>query len=515
MSPAIRNGGDRVRLPDFSGRPVSLPDGPEAWVELTGPAGLPRKPDAPFLVLGLGPCPKTFPAVPPRGVFWLEAPGVLRRLSALRSDSLVPAGWRRISVRRALDLAPVCRVFAYRLNNRLAPLFWGPILGRLASLFASVAVSVGRKNGRARETALLPGTERQLLHQELKAALGASGLAALEMPLWAGPSVLPVWEEAIVRRRPALLLSVNGRGLDPEGAIFWLCRARNIPVAIWFVDNPWHVLPPLPWWKQAALFVTDASFIAPLRSLGGRCVRHLPLAVAPHMWRAGISEGCEPLFVGRSVFPEQKRFFAAARVPRELMARAETLAVAAADPSQGPNFHWWMEKLGLCPWPGHDARRAGLGAEACSRLRRARWIAAALPAGLAVVGDKGWEDMLPGLAVEPPLDYYTALPARYARSAALNVTSLLLPHSLSQRHFDVWAAGGALLTDATPGLDIFPSELTRPITLERPEDFGPRLAQLRADPATDALRTRWRELLRAEHGYERRVAVVRAVCGLG
>ncbi len=237
------------------------------------------------------------------------------------------------------------------------------------------------------------------------------------------------------------------------------------------------------------------------------------------MWRnlpdedeAGLAQK-PPLFVGRSAFPERERFFAAARVPRGLEQEARDLLERAAGPADGPHFHWWLQKLGVSPWPGQDVRCAGLGAELCSRTNRARWVRAGLAAGMRVVGDAGWRDLLPDCEVLPPVDYYTSLPELYQRAGAvLNVTSLLLPHSLSQRHFDVWAAGGLLLSDATPGLGIFPEALTRPMTLRSPADLPSRLVALCADPAqARELRRAWREHLRAGHSYAHRVARIREV----
>ena len=71
----------------------------------------------------------------------------------------------------------------------------------------------------------------------------------------------------------------------------------GIPVALWFVDNPWHVLSGvrLPWWQHAHIYVTDASFVDGLKAQGAERVCHLPLAVAPHMWRdlAGLPNTLE------------------------------------------------------------------------------------------------------------------------------------------------------------------------------------------------------------------------------
>ena len=63
----------------------------------------------------------------------------------------------------------------------------------------------------------------------------------------------------------------------------------------------------------------------------------------------------------------------------------------------------------------------------------------------------------------PPVDYYAMLPALYrAAPFTLDVTSLLLPGGLTQRHFDVWQAGGFLLTATGSGMDIFLPILPRP-----------------------------------------------------
>ncbi|MDR3361276.1 MAG: glycosyltransferase [Desulfovibrio sp.] len=501
-----------IRLPDFSGRRLSLPDGPEAWEPLADSGN-------DVLLLGLGPKnPQDLPFV--RGsarVFWLDAPQTLRDLAGSGRAPL-PATWREVSVDEAVALSGHCRACFYRYGRRLAPEFWGPLLGRMDA--ARLAV---QKDGTA-PPAFLPGTDRQLLHQELRHALCASGFSAITAPSpphWDGAGgrrALGALKELLAGQKPALFLSVNFRGLDPDGEIFYLCRALGVPVAVWCVDNPWHLLCGVraPWWREAAIFVSDASFIEDLEAAGCGQAAYLPLAAAPHMLDIAASDvgASPPLFVGRSAFQERQRFFAAARVPPHLKAKAAAAPVYG--PANGPNFHWWRKELGVALWPGQEARRAGLGAEMCSRERRAAWLRAGLEAGLRVIGDEGWRELVPGVNLSPPVDYYTALPLLYRRAeAVLNVTSLLLPHSLSQRHFDVWAAGGLLLSDATPGLDLFPPELTRAVTLRRPEGFAARLKALRADPsAARDLRAAWRRLICAKHTYAHRVARIREVLGI-
>ncbi|SDF53096.1 glycosyltransferase family protein [Desulfovibrio legallii] len=554
-SPAL----GRVRLPDHTGAPIHLSSSPQAW-ECRGQGQA-------VLLLGLGPDrPQDLPfAREASTVFWLEAAAVKRALEACAPEAAaarrsLPPHWREVSPRAAVALAPRCRCCFYLPGLRLAPDFWGPLLGRVdAALVAATAEPLllpawaarqaGLAPGPARAfsdapdqdgeglgAVLLPGADNQLLHAELRQACAACGygpvLTRLPRPdpernargTRAADAFAAAWRDLLPAQKPAMLLSVNLRGLDPEGRVFHLCRALGIPVGVWFVDNPWHVLSALrlPWWRGAHLFVTDPGFMPDLRAQGAQSVSYLPLAAAPHMWRGADDDLPEltapPLFVGRSAFPEKDRFFAAARLPQAAGEEAAALLQQSRGPTDAPHFFWWQRSLGLrAPWPGNDVRRAGLGAERCSLANRAHWLkaAGAEGGGLRVVGDGGWRALLPEAEILPPVDYYTQLSGLYAAAAAvLNVTSLLLPHSLSQRHFDVWAAGGLLLSDATQGLDLFPRELTEPIALRGPEDFPRRLAELRARPqeARD-LRLAWRRHLRARHSYTQRVRRIAEVLG--
>lgn len=502
----------RPCLPDWNGKPVSLPAEAHAWRELTpGPAL-----DAPLLLLGLGPEAACAPLAGngSRPAFWLDAPAMLdwRETRALP----LPQGARRISADAAPALAGRCRLLFYQPGMRLFPHFWGPLLGRLdAARLRPDPDDSPAHDATGRPVLVLPGNERTLLHQELRAAAAALRLPVVSWP--ARPPEQPKALEALLRRladlpgaAAPLFLSVNLRGLDAQGRVAHACRALGIRLAIWFVDMPWHVLSGLrlPWWRELPLFVTDESFLAPLRAAGARQAGFLPLAVARHMWREPAAQpSLPPLFVGRASFPDHARFFAAARQDAACLTRARGLLTEHAAAGGLPDVHWWQAALDVPGWPGMAIRQAGLGADECSRLRRAQWLAAAVRAGFVICGDAAWADLLPGANVLPPVDYYGQLPDCYARAeAVLNVTSLLLPHSLSQRHFDVWAAGGVLLSDATPGLRIFPPELVRPMRLSSPGEISARLKALRADAAgRTALCTAWRRELRARHTYAHRL----------
>ena len=132
-----------------------------------------------------------------------------------------------------------------------------------------------------------------------------------------------------------------------------------------------------------------------------------------------------------------------------------------------------------------------------------------------IYGDAAWRKLAPGAALGGPVDYYGALAGLYAGAAVtVNLTSPLLPRGLTQRHFDVWAAGGLLVTDATPGLDLFAAALTAPITFTRPGDIGSLARELARDKALRAdLTATWQELVRTRHTYVHRLSALLEMVG--
>lgn len=532
-------------------------------------------------------------------ILWLDAPellaGLEKQAAALGEQEAatkgqntewtarIPAGWQALvghddasphSVALAALSAQVAqvaqsvrgrRVYWHTQNLRLFPSFWGPILGAVQSALlgmtkahtaatqtaATQAAHAGTGAYPLPRTVLLPGDVHSLLHRELSEAFATEGLT-VRTPAMSkqcaehcadtpnATSARPASLHDLVRaqiheERPALFFSVNGRGLDAQGVNFALLRACGIPVALWLVDNPWHILSAWRqgWWREAHIFVTDHSFIPDLKKVGASHVHHLPLAAAQHMTPPCPQKMAEAFtlpaahsshvqatprtlfhFVGRASFPTKGKFFAASRVPEQCMEHAQKLLNAIATPSVLPDFHWWTQNLAVPLWPGYEVRTAGLGAERCAALRRARWLASALPLGLTIHGDEEtWRTLLPDAPLhtfQPPVDYYGALPSIYAHAPySLNITSLLLPAGLTQRHFDVWAAGGFLLSDATRGLDIFPTELTQEIRLAGPHCLPEAVHRLERDALLRRhLQEAWQAHLATTHTYAHRVRAV-------
>lgn len=498
----------RTKLQDFSGAAFTLNNHISAWKELS------RDFDAENIIL-LGVASGQLEELPfvknalkqNKKIYWLESPAALEQLKS-RGLPIPPdnRSWIKIQEDGLEEAAYKARIFLYEPGVRIAPDFWGPIIGRLNIRKACACASKNRDGS----LAWLPGNQTQLLHKELFEALENNGLSKIISALPDSPDypgLEKIWDNKI----PAFVLSVNFRGLDPEGRIFEICDALNIPLAIWLVDNPWHLLSGVryPWWKRANIFVSDASFVKDLRINGARHVTHCPLAAATHMWREPARKfNKAPLFAGRSTFPRQKEFFGNIKIDSEIDA---DIRLKLKTYNRYPDYHWWREKFQDKPWPGKGGRKAGFYADYYSARNRARWLKKAMERGVMIIGDEGWKNIIEGCVTEGPVDYYKDLADLYHNSAAvLNVTSLLLPGSLNQRHFDVWAAGSLLLTDITEGLDIFPSELTAPIKLDGPEDFPAKFDfWLKREKLRLELILAWRESLISSHTYAHRIELIR------
>lgn len=320
---------------------------------------------------------------------------------------------------------------------------------------------------------------------------------------------------------PDLFFSVNFKGLDHFGLGANILREAGAKVAVWMVDNPFNLLPAVKsaYWKDARLFVTDHTFIGPLVTEGAKWVTHLPLAACPELFQAegSLLEYSHDLvtrlvFVGRSEFPKKKRFFAGLTPNHRILEEAMQMLSRG----ERPHFHWWQQYIRARLWPGNEVRHVGVGAEVVGYAWKVRCLAAAGPEAI-IFGDEKWGQIKDITAeTRPLLDYYADLPAVY-RSAAvsLNVTGMQLPAGLTQRHFDVWCAGGFLITDANPGLQIFPNDLAKAVTYKTPGDIPLLFDRFKEESEEKAtLREAWRKHILTDHTYHNRVDTILQTTGV-
>ncbi|MBU1041051.1 MAG: glycosyltransferase [Proteobacteria bacterium] len=507
----------RPSVLDELGLKKTLPNAAGDFRTICGPDSHNTSQDT--LFLGLGPDPERLPELFPgvRSARFIECPDLAAQLGPDRK-SRIPANFAEA---KPDDLAALvrngARVVLYAPGPRLFPSFWGPLMATAQLALFTVAPAPRQR------LAWLPGDEGGLLRIELREALEALGFT---VRLTGEASVADYRALLAGGECPELFLSVNFSGLDPLGETYHLLKAAGTRVAVWCVDAPLHLLSGLKsrFWTGLPLFATDAWAVETLKTMGAAQAFHLPLAArtrnletAPRPSAPAWADLADRLvFVGRSAFPGKEDFFAGCALPDGLWAQAQ----AMLGEGQRAGLDWWLEKLDITEfWPGAEVRRAGFCAEETGRAWRTLCLkhAHADLGNLTVFGDDGWKELLPEATdLRGVVDYYTALPIISASAGAcLNLTNPLLPRGLTQRHFDTWAWGGLLLSDATPGLNIFPAELTREITFRAPRDLAPRFRALSDSPALAAdLKTAWRaELLRA-HTYGHRLAVVLERLGL-
>jgi hypothetical protein len=500
----------RVRIINELGNGQTLPDDPGQFELLPGGPGV--------VFLGLGPNPAAlsghFPGF--ARAAYVECPDMISQIDGWESG--VPAGFTRIAPESFTpERATAATVIRYRPGLKAFPSFFAPLAAR-AALAREARRDLAAPSVK---TVWIPSAERDLLGRELRLAFESQGWRVRIMdpePLERSPGTeLP---RLLAHGVPELFLSVNFRGLEPFGLGQSILREAGTTVAVWMVDNPFHLLTGVKTaaWRHAKLFVTDHTFIGPLGKSGARWVRHLPLAASPELFATPgpLPDNARDLadrlvFVGRSEFPKKQQYFAGLTPDAALMDEAG----AMLEHGRRPDFHWWRARVTAPLWPGNEVRRVGIGAEVAGRAWRTRCLGEAGPQAV-IFGDDAWKHT-PGITAEvrPVIDYYTALPSVYrAAGAILNVTGMQLPAGLTQRHFDVWCAGGLLLTDANPGLAIFPGELTAPVSFTAPDEITPLFARHRADEGkTQALRHAWRELILAEHTYAHRVeTLITSLC---
>ncbi len=484
-------------------------------------------------------------------VFFLENPELDAYLCQEYPEytNCIPKHWQKISLAhfdemiRNKDFPIIC--WWFKQNLMLDSEFWLPIKSKL---LAKIVLQDTEQQAQiyANKKILIGCDDGQLLHAEISEAFNTLGFDSIIAPRLGKDAKQNLENPVKICDNTELFFSINLRGLDADGYLFALLQGLQIPVALWFVDNPWHQLTSLrlPWWKKAYIFVTDAYFIEGLQREGAENVYHLPLASAQHMWKKErntvtnvaqggkqhevpniedsdkrnnalrITQNAQCIFVGRASFPEKKQFFAAAKLDDRDVKEAFALLRQC---QEKPDFHWWTEKFksyaqNLKLWPKNDVRSIGYGAELCAQAQRVQWLKAMTTIPCAVFGDAvAWQSLLPEVAPDifhEALDYYGSLPLIYeAAQSVLNVTSLLLPHGLTQRHFDVWAAGGFLWSNKTEGLNIFPKELTAPIAFDAPKDFLYALKNMNINQRHE-LMLAWQECLYHAHQYTHRMRFV-------
>ncbi len=479
-----------IRIPDEIGQPKTVSGDEKHYVLF--------QEGETDLFLGLGPDPRV-PLNLARGsrACYLENPEFISRMPGDWTKR-VPHGFHRLE-ETEIHSPRKWRIWLYRPALRLFPSFWSGVLARLR-MGTNEAERAPDK-----DLVFLASPGNGLLTLEMEHALRAEGMRVRLLKEDIPP---PDMARILNDAPPAHFLSINFQSIDGLGENLGLLERAGSAVHVWCVDNPAHLLTGMKCqkWKEINLFVTDHWFISPLQSLGAQNIFHLPLAGSPELFYPKNQDvpRRDYLFVGRSRFPDKKNFFRGQELDPGLRSEAQAMLKTG----QRPDFAWWLKKTRARIWPGNEIRKAGFGAEEIAReWRREVLRAAGNTRALTIIGDEDWSPLVPEAEVLPPVDYYSQLADLYARAGInLNITSMLLPCGLTQRHFDVWLAGGFLVTDTTSGLDIFPEELVREHSFTDTDSMLRIFDTLESSPRlkSDLIRAYQREIV-SRHTYRHRI----------
>nr|WP_321514556.1 glycosyltransferase [uncultured Pseudodesulfovibrio sp.] len=331
--------------------------------------------------------------------------------------------------------------------------------------------------------------------------------------------------KSVIDYKPDLVLTVNHFGLDREGKLAELLADLNLPLASWFVDNPHLILFDYahPGSDNTVIFSFDAGSIETVRDKGFPHVHYLPLATdpakfmpggivkTPAQWHADVS------FVGNSMVRPVADCLEQANLPAYFAADYKNVArhFGESDEKLISNFlkkyHLdWHKTIAALPTKENRLASESLLTWEATRQYRLDCIRQILPYTPLIVGDAGWDTILPqGITIRrlERLDYYEDLPRFYQVSKInFNCTSHQMPGAVNQRVFDVPACNGFLITDHREQMeDLFDLD-TEAVVYRHPEEIPYLIDHFLADPKKRSLiATAARKRILAAHTYEIRL----------
>lgn len=267
---------------------------------------------------------------------------------------------------------------------------------------------------------------------------------------------------------PHLVLSINHVGCDADGFILSSLKHAGIPVVIWYVDNPFALLPEdnFEMVKDASLLACfDASYVDMLRKKTGVSAVHLPLGTNPERFRPANSLNADRTwdvsFVGNAGLD---------------MAQNQKTGFDKLHPSMTPLIDTSIKRMDsgffgpVRPLLKTSAQSLGIAWEEipsglqeqitmvteshASALKRIHIVCRLREFNIKVTGDLEWQPYLNQDQLCPPVDYLNGLCKIYQKSLInLNISRFQLRSGVTQRVFDVPATRGFLLTDRTSELN--------------------------------------------------------------
>lgn len=308
-----------------------------------------------------------------------------------------------------------------------------------------------------RTKVLLFNEKDYFLDREL-AQIDTLGVTVVQFHYFQGKELLPKLLEFIYVNKPDFLLSINLRGFDPEGALHKALKQINLPIVVWFLDNPFYIL------RGASssmgdldrVFLWDSSYVEPFSKRYDVESHFLPLGASPYFDKRGSFDLEGPVsFVGSSM--NDRILKIEAQFP-DINFKALKLNLSSVLKSnRGHSFDVFLRSF---------IEQEGLASDKIDDLneyiryyvtQKMRISLIHQFEALSLYGDEAWSLFI-NENIYSPLNYYTELPIHFGQNGVhLNLTHYQMPKGVNQRVFDVLSAGGCLLTDQQEDLiQLFP-----------------------------------------------------------
>lgn len=388
------------------------------------------------------------------------------------------------------------------------------------------------RTGAAGRRVVLMAGERSMVVQDCREGFARMGWEARQELFGntshEGPEAHEHLAIRIRSRRPRLVISINQAGCDREGFILAALKDAGIPAVVWYVDSPFAILPedrPSMVRDAALLASFDASYVEPLREGTGVTAIHLPLGTNPERFKPPETEDPEadwPMsFIGGLDLDRIARGREALgrEVPGALKKVDEAVRVLTSSPFASARDAL-KARAAERPWNGVSPELRGrilrLAELEASAKRRIEIVAALREEGIRVAGGAEWKAYVPPGQWHPPVDYLTDLCGLYRRSRiVLNISRYQLRSGVTQRVFDVPAAGGFLLTDRTEELERYLLPGREAAVYEDVKDLKEKAAFFLAhEEERKAVALTARRRVLREHTYPERLRTIIAALSL-
>lgn len=266
---------------------------------------------------------------------------------------------------------------------------------------------------------------------------------------------------SIQKEKPDFILSINMKGFDGNGTLADSALRFDIPIVIWFVDDPHPIL------LQQSKFINknmialcwEKAYIPYLKKSGFEKVVYLPLAADPTLFshKAPTSPKVQLGFAGTSMGGafladiKSKFLWSDSLIP--IVEKASEALLVNHDEKISKIIHTISNELSFT-LPFTDERNftwlCSCVIHTASMKKRKEIISSLIPAGVELYGDpEGWKELLGNNSItHPDLDYNTQLCDAYRNiETNLNITSCQMPTAVNQRVFDIPMSGSFVLSD--------------------------------------------------------------------